>query len=102
VGADVGDLCADSTVKLTRVVLTLTEAHRAGASPAVWEVLAAAIPLLLPHAPRGLPDLLELGTRVAAEVGARTEIANLAEAAAKPGSTRLAREAGRLQAVLTG
>lgn len=101
-GADVGDLCADGTVKLNRVVLALTDAHRAGASVAVWEVLAAAVPLLLPHTPRGLPDLLELATQVAPEVGAKVEIANLAEAAAKPGSTRLAREAKRLRTVLAG
>ncbi|RSM54693.1 hypothetical protein DMB66_37325 [Actinoplanes sp. ATCC 53533] len=101
-GADVGDLCADGTVKLNRVVLALTDAHRAGASVAVWEVLAVAVPLLLPHTPRGLPDLLELATLVASEVGAQAEIANLAEAAAKPGSTRLAREATRLRAVLGG
>ncbi|MFI7547532.1 DUF6493 family protein [Actinoplanes sp. NPDC049599] len=101
-GADVGDLCADGMVKLTRVVNALTDAHRAGASTAVWEVAATAIPLLLPHRPRGLPDLLELATQVAAEVGARTTIEGLAEAATTPGSTRLAREARRLTTVLTG
>jgi hypothetical protein len=100
-GADVGDLCADGTVKLNRVVLALADAHRAGASAAVWDVLAAAIPPLLPRGPRGLPDLLELATQVASAIDARTEIAGLAEAAAKPGSARLTREARRLRATLT-
>ena len=100
-GADVGDLCADGTVKLNRVVLALGDAHRAGASTAVWEVLAVAVPLLLPHRPRGLPDLLELATRVASEVGVKTTMDNLAETAARPGGARLAREARRLQATLT-
>jgi hypothetical protein len=101
-GADVGDLCADGTVKLNRVALALAEAHRAGASRAVWEVVAAAVPRLLPPAPRGLPDLLELATGVASEIGARGEVPGLAEMAARPGSTRLAREARRLQGVLVG
>jgi hypothetical protein len=100
-GADVGNLCADSTVKLTRVALTLTAAHRAGASGAVWEVLAAAIPLLLPHKPRGLPDLLELATQVATETTTRTELAGLRKVAAQPTNTRLTREAKRLLAALT-
>ncbi|MEU8607095.1 DUF6493 family protein [Actinoplanes sp. NPDC048791] len=100
-GADMGDLCADGTVKLNRVVLALADAHRAGASAAVWDVLAAAIPPLLVHEPRGLPDLLELATQVASAIDARTEIAGLAEATAKPGSSRLTREARRLQATLT-
>ncbi|MEU8233813.1 DUF6493 family protein [Actinoplanes sp. NPDC048967] len=100
-GTDVGDLCADGTVKLNRVVLALADAHRAGASAAVWEVLVTAIPPLLVHGPRGLPDLLELATQVASAIGVRMEVAELAGAAAKPGSSRLAREARRLQATLT-
>jgi hypothetical protein len=51
--------------------------------------------------PRGQPDLLEPATQVAAAIGVRTEIAGPAEAAAKPGGSRLAREARRLQATLT-
>jgi hypothetical protein len=99
-GAHLGDLCADGTVKLNRVVLALTDAHRAGGSAAVWEVLATAVPLLLPRAPRGLPDLLELATQVASTISVKAEIANLPEVAAKPGSSRLVREAKRLQAAV--
>lgn len=100
VGIELGDLCGDGTVKLTRVVPALDDAHRAGASAAVWELLTAALPLLLPAAPRGLPDALELATRVAAATGARDEIAHLSATAARRGSSRLVKEARRLHAVL--
>ncbi|MEV6306650.1 DUF6493 family protein [Actinoplanes sp. NPDC051861] len=101
VGTELGRLCgADSAIKLTRVVPALADAHRAGASVAVWEVLAAALPLLLPKGPRGLPDLLELSTQVARAAGAHTEIPELASIAARGGSSRLVKEAKRLQTVL--
>ncbi|WP_229070131.1 DUF6493 family protein [Actinoplanes sp. DH11] len=101
VGAEVGSLCADGTVKLTRVVPALTEIHRGGAGAQLWDLLVTALPALLPHGTRGLPDLLELATRVAGEVGARDDIPGLTEAAAKPGSGRLTKEARRLRSVLT-
>ncbi|MFF5080793.1 DUF6493 family protein [Actinoplanes sp. NPDC000266] len=101
VGRDLGDLGALSLIKLNRVVPALADAHRAGASTAVWEVLAAAIPRLLPSAPRGLPDLLELATQVATATGIRTELPPLAEAATQKGSSRLVKEARRLHSVLT-
>ncbi|BCY07866.1 DUF6493 family protein [Actinoplanes sp. L3-i22] len=135
VGAALADLCVDGTIKLSRVLPGLAEAHRAGASVAVWETLTAFLPTLL-SAPatapgpatgssstaagkpasttavkpasaggaatvlRGLPDLLELATQVAGAVRARTEIPGLAEVASRPGSTRLIKEAKRLQTVL--
>ncbi len=101
VGTDLGDLCGDATVKLSRVVPALRDAHQAGASAAVWELLTAAIPLLLPTKPRGLPDLLELATRAANDVGAKAEIPGLTEMAAGSGSSRLLKEAKRLHRVLT-
>ncbi|MEV0902866.1 DUF6493 family protein [Actinoplanes sp. NPDC049802] len=102
VGAELGDLCADGMVKLTRVIPSLTDAYRAGAARPLWELLTAALPALLPVAPRGLPDLLELATQVAGAVGARDQVPGLAEVAAKPGSTRLLKEARRLRTVLGG
>lgn len=93
-GADLGDLCADGTVKLGRVVAALTDAYRAGASTVIWEIVAAALPALLPAAPRGLPDLIELGTLA----GGRGEIPGLSEVAGRPGNSRLVREARRLHA----
>ncbi|GIE31262.1 hypothetical protein Ait01nite_043070 [Actinoplanes italicus] len=100
VGAVLGDLCSDSVVKLGRALTALTDAHRSGASAAVWELLAAALPPLLPTKVRGVPDLLELATQVAVTLGARTEIPGLADIAARPGSSRLTKEARRLRTTL--
>ncbi|MBO3739125.1 DUF6493 family protein [Actinoplanes flavus] len=102
VGAEVADLCADGAVKLTRVVAALTEVHRGGASRALWELLTAALPGLLTAGPRGLPDLLELATQVAGEVGAHDDIPGLAEVAGRAGGSRLLKEARRLRTVLAG
>jgi hypothetical protein len=99
-GADLGDLCGDGTVKLTRVVPGLGDAHSAGASAAVWELLMAAVPVLLAPAPRGLPDLLMLAAQVASAVGARQQIPGLVEVAHRGGGTRLVREAKRLHDAL--
>ncbi|MBL7258104.1 DUF6493 family protein [Paractinoplanes lichenicola] len=101
VGGDLGELGALGLVKLNRAVLPLADAHRAGASAAVWEVLAAALPPLLAAAPRGLPDLLELASLVAPAVGAHDEISGLVELAARKGGSRMLKEARRLQAVIT-
>ncbi|MBO3744329.1 DUF6493 family protein [Actinoplanes flavus] len=102
VGAELGDLCADGTVKLTRVVPALADAHAAGASAAVWETVTGALPPLLKATPRGLPDLLELATRVASDLGRRGEIPGLDAVAGRRGGARLTREAKRLQATLAG
>lgn len=101
-GADLGHLCSDGTVKLSRVVPALAEAHRAGAAVAVWESSRAALPLLLPAAPRGLNDLLELATRAAGAVGATDDIPELAAVAGRTSGSRLVTEARRLQTVLRG
>ncbi|GAA2710642.1 DUF6493 family protein [Actinoplanes palleronii] len=101
VGAAVADLGADATLKLSRLVPALAEAYRAGAAVAVWEVLATALPAMLASPQRGLPDLLELASQVAGAVHARVEIPGLAEVASRPGSSRLVKEAKRLQTVLT-
>ncbi|MEU8821879.1 DUF6493 family protein [Actinoplanes sp. NPDC048796] len=101
IGQALGDLGALGLIKLNRVVPALADAHRAGASTAVWELLAAALPLLLTPAPRGLPDLLELATQVATTIDVRTEIPPLTEFAAQKGGSRLVKEAKRLHSVLT-
>ncbi|MEU4695264.1 hypothetical protein [Actinoplanes sp. NPDC023714] len=93
VGRDLGDLAVRGFVKLNRTVLALTDAHRAGASRAVGDVIAAALPVLLSAPPRGLADLLALGC----EVAMVWPIPALDEFAAGPGSTRLVREARRLR-----
>ncbi|GAA2883538.1 hypothetical protein Acy02nite_07230 [Actinoplanes cyaneus] len=101
VGAELGALGRDDVIKLSRVASALADAHRAGAAAAVWEVLATALPILLPAAPRGLPDLLEVATQAAAAIGAQAAIPELTAVAARKGSSRLVREARRLAEVLT-
>ncbi|BCY08077.1 hypothetical protein [Actinoplanes sp. L3-i22] len=97
VGRDLADLVAHDLVKLGRVAVPLSDAHRAGASRAVWELLLAALPTLIPLRPRGLPGVLELGTRVAVAVGAHDDLPELASVR---GGARLTAEAKRLRAVL--
>ncbi|BAL90698.1 hypothetical protein AMIS_54780 [Actinoplanes missouriensis 431] len=107
VGAELGDLCSDGTVKLARVVEALTDAQVAGATGAVWQLLTAALPRLLPAGPRGLPDMLQLATLTvtagAAETGGgatAADIPGLEELARRSGGSRLLREARRLVAAL--
>jgi hypothetical protein len=101
VGTALAGLCSDGTVKLNRVAAALADAHQAGATGEVWQLLAAAIPPLLTTTPRGLPDLLELATHTATALGVRTGMAHLAEVSRRTGNSRLLREARRLQAALS-
>jgi hypothetical protein len=101
VGAILGDMCSDSILILNRALPALADAHRSGASAAVWELLTAALPPLLPTKVRGVPDLLELATQVAVALGARTEIPGLADLADRPGNSRVLQEARRLRSALT-
>ncbi|WP_430790952.1 DUF6493 family protein [Actinoplanes sp. G11-F43] len=101
VGAALADLAADSTIKLSRVIPVLADAHRAGASGAVWEVLTAALPPLLTTKLRAVPDLLELATQIAVTGNLHAEIPGLSEAAAQPGTSRLVQESKRLHTILT-
>ncbi|GAA1641090.1 DUF6493 family protein [Actinoplanes couchii] len=102
VGTEIAELCEVGMLKPSRVLTGLTDAHHAGGSAAVWQVLAAALPKLLVLAPRGLPDLLELATLVAGRAGPRAEVPGLSDVAARTGSSRLVKEARRLSAVLVG
>lgn len=109
-GRELGDLAADGTIKLTRVVTGLAEADRAGARAAVWATIEAALPAVLAGTPRGGPDLLALGARTATASeqesgsgGERAELrAVLAEVSARGGSGRLVTETRRLERVLGG
>ncbi|MDG4811336.1 DUF6493 family protein [Micromonospora sp. WMMD1120] len=102
VGGRLGALAADDQVTLTRAVTPLRDAVAAGARLSVWRLLAAALPPLLsrPNAPRGTPDLLALATETASATGVRIEVPGLADVAARGGSSRLVREARRLDAAL--
>ncbi|MEU4622706.1 hypothetical protein AB0G04_22395 [Actinoplanes sp. NPDC023801] len=88
-------------VKVARSVPALADAHRAGVTGHVWELLGTALPHLLPVAPRGLPDMLALAAEVAHAAGARGEIPGLTEVANRRGSSRLITEARRLHDLLT-
>ncbi|GAB7049155.1 DUF7824 domain-containing protein [Catenuloplanes indicus] len=100
VGAALADLATDGMVKLSRVVGPLGDIHRSGGSGGAWQLLTVALPVLLPLTPRALPDLLELSAQVAPAAGARGSFAELDAVAARGGSSRLVREAKRLQHVL--
>ncbi|GAB7041101.1 MULTISPECIES: DUF6493 family protein [Catenuloplanes] len=100
VGAALADLATDGMVKLSRVAGPLGDIHRSGGSSGVWELLTVALPILLPLAPRALPDLLELSAQVAPAAGARGSFAELDAVAGRGGSSRLVREAKRLRDVL--
>lgn len=93
-------------LKLNRVTEALIEAARAGAYADILTVIADALPVILPapgeKAPNGLPDLIALASEAAETTGARVEIKGLADVAARGGSSRLVREAVRLQHILTG
>lgn len=100
VGAALADLATDGMVKVSRLVGPLGDIHRSGGSRGTWELLAVVLPILLPLGPRALPDLLELSAQVAPAAGARGSFAELDAVAGRGGSSRLVREAKRLQHVL--
>ncbi len=98
IGRDLATLSAYDLVRLARAAAPLGDAHRAGASRAVWALLVAALPGLIPHRPRGLPDIFELATEVAVAVDARDEIPGLSGLI---GGSRSTAEGRRLHAALT-
>jgi hypothetical protein len=100
VGGQLGELCVNGNVKLTRAVVSLDEIVRAGAAGAAWLTIEAALPALLAAAdrPRGLPDLLQLGARVAVPGPVPDALTDLVER----GTGRLGTEAKRLRGVLAG
>ncbi|GLZ04691.1 hypothetical protein Acsp03_21570 [Actinomadura sp. NBRC 104412] len=104
-GAAVGALVGHGIAKLGRMAGALGEAADAGAHAEVWTVVEHALPPVLDaHAARpvtGLADLLALGARTAEATGARARIPALEALAARKGSSRAVKEAGRLHAYLT-
>ncbi|WP_188196235.1 DUF7825 domain-containing protein [Nonomuraea sp. SYSU D8015] len=88
-------------LKLNRMVAVLDDATQAGAHEAVWALIVRVLPGLLPKAgerPRaGLADLLAAGARAARIAGARADLPEVAEIAARKGSSRLVQEARRLR-----
>ncbi|MCK2219045.1 hypothetical protein MF672_035410 [Actinomadura sp. ATCC 31491] len=105
-------LAGAGLVKLQRVAGALAELTAMGAHAEVWAALAEALPPLLaargdppPSRPRprsGLGELLGVAADAAALAGARTEVAGVAELAARKGSSLLLHEARRLHRQLGG
>jgi hypothetical protein len=91
-------------MKTTRVG-RLAECLRSAAAdpvtwPLAWQIASAAIPGLLNSEARDTHRLLSVAADLAAGLGVHANIDGLAEAAARTGSSRLAAEARRLQALL--
>ncbi|MFU8876005.1 hypothetical protein [Micromonospora sp. SL4-19] len=103
VGAEVGTLACANQIVLQRIVRPLTEATKAGAHDAVWQLTSTALPALLAAGQRpGLADVLTLAGN-AARAGRHTaDLPGLAELAAKPGRSRLAEAARRLATIMSG
>ncbi|MBB5132471.1 hypothetical protein HNP84_002187 [Thermocatellispora tengchongensis] len=92
-------------VRMGELVTGLDTLAREGGHAQAWQATAAALPLLLPATgkrPRhGLAGLLALATTLATWCGARGEIPEVRDTAARAGSSDLVREARRLHALLT-
>lgn len=103
-GAEFGPLAAAGDVLLNRAVPVLADAARAGAHAQIWDLVAVALPRLLPPAtskpPQRLADLIALGTEVAEIIRPRATIPGLAEAADRGGSARFVIESRRLLKVV--
>jgi hypothetical protein len=105
-GREFGTLIASEGLLLSGVVSALRQARQAGVAGPVWEVIAAALPPLLPpaavRAPQRLSELIALGADIAAEIRPAGPVpAGLAELAARSGATRYVQEARRLVKALS-
>jgi hypothetical protein len=101
IGVELGILAGSDRIVLQRTLQPLTEALKAGAHDAVWQIASAALPDLLAAKPRpGLPELLTL-TADAARAGRHTaEPPGLAALTGKPGRSQLATAARKLAEAL--
>ncbi|MFC4056444.1 DUF6493 family protein [Actinomadura syzygii] len=105
-GRHIGRLVLDGDVRLVRIIDALERAVDVGAYAAVWQTIAAALPVLCPEPGKrpvhGLDRLIALGLRTARWSNARTRIPELDALAARKGSTNVAREARALSTHLAG
>jgi hypothetical protein len=104
-GTALGRLAALGRIPLPRTLKALTAAADAGAHAGVWAILATALPHALPAAGRraraGLPAMITLAARLAETTRAEGAIPEIAEVAARGGSSRLVTESARLHRTLT-
>ncbi|MEU9834492.1 DUF6493 family protein [Streptosporangium sp. NPDC048047] len=105
VGRQAGLLLASGEVRMIDMVAALDAAARRGAHAHVWRITAAALPVLLPAPggrPRnGLADFVTLAVTTAEWCGARGEIPEVRDMAARKGNSGLLREIRRLHDRLT-
>ncbi|MFB7471805.1 DUF6493 family protein [Kitasatospora sp. NPDC056184] len=100
-GRELGELVALGTVKPNRLAGALTTAADTGAHATVWSVLAAALPALLgDEVLRGTVDLLAVAADTARRSAARGPIPEVTATAARPGTSRLLKEARTLRDLL--
>ncbi|MGP3964695.1 DUF7824 domain-containing protein [Nonomuraea sp. 3N208] len=105
IGHQAGLLVASGEVKMIDMVTALDAAARRGAHAYVWRITAAALPALLPvpgGRPRnGLAAFVTLAIATAEWSGARGEIPEVRDLAARRGNSGLLREIRRLHKHLT-
>jgi hypothetical protein len=101
IGVELAILAGSDRIVLQRTLQPLTEALKAGAHDAVWQIALAALPDLLAAKPRpGLPELLTL-TADAARAGRHTaELPGIAALTGRPGRSQLATAARSLAEAL--
>lgn len=112
-GADLGQLMRQGAVKPLRLAESARTAADTGADATVWRILRHTLPALLAELTtggaasagggavvRGLGELLGVAAECVERSGARGELPELARAADRPGSSRLATQARRLRGAL--
>ncbi|MEV6104296.1 DUF6493 family protein [Streptomyces sp. NPDC051940] len=103
-GADLADLIARGTVKITRLTDTLGNAARTGAWGTVWSVLAVVLPQLLASEQQwtGLGGLLTVAADCAERCRPAAGPRGLDAYADRSGGSQAVRQARRLRAALGG
>ncbi|MBC9714871.1 hypothetical protein H9Y04_20175 [Streptomyces sp. TRM66268-LWL] len=104
-GADIADLSALVHITPSRLADGLRTAAGTGAYATVWSVIRAALPALLTMErlpAKALGDFLEVGADCAERCGARGEIPELTERAARSGTSRVQSQTRRLHRTLGG
>ncbi|MFF3615821.1 DUF6493 family protein [Streptomyces sp. NPDC002580] len=109
-GADLGELVCRGAVKPSRLADSIHAAAATGAYATVWSVLRDLLPALLTDLAaegsdggpiRGLGELLTVAADCAERSGARGDLAHLAGAAGRRGSSKVVVQARRLRLALT-
>ncbi|MBB4915620.1 DUF7824 domain-containing protein [Streptosporangium saharense] len=105
IGSQAGVLVAAGRIKVADLTATLDTAARLGAHESVWRIAAAALPTLLPapgeRSRTGLAGFVTLAATVAGWCGARGEIPEVRDLAARRGGSGLLREVRALHDLLT-